>query len=152
MLEALYILTAILVVVAVLQPTEERLAIGGLFAVLSAVHFIVMLNAEGLLYYGSAALCDLIVILASVRIKHASRTIIAIQHICIASIVLNCVGWVMWMTYMPPHAYNASFIALYAWAIVTLIRKDDANARDDKLDSRPSIIRFNHHKGGHSSQ
>lgn len=121
------ILIFILLAVALMQKTSERLYVAVLFAILAGIHHIALYSVEGIAYYGSAALVDFSVIFFTYKLRVLSKAIKAIQDICIASILLNGIGWVMWMTYMPPHAYNAMFIALYSWAIITLLRKDAAD-------------------------
>ena len=132
MIETISILICILLLVALMQTTSERLYAGTLFALLAGVHHLAFYTTDGIAYYGSAALVDMSVVFFTLRLRNISSAIRSIQDICIASILLNAIGWIMWMLYMPPHAYNAMFIALYSWAIITLLRKD---ATDDYGDS-----------------
>jgi len=124
------ILTFIILLIALVQPSEERRFSALLFSCLSLVHYFVFYDFDGLAYYGSAALFDLMVILFTVKLRITSTMICDLHNICIASILLNGIGWVMWMLYMPPYAYNASFVALYVFAVITLIKPDSKNGSD----------------------
>ena len=148
MIEVTTLLIAVLIVVAALQPTDERLYTAFLFASLVSLHHIFAYNMEGIAYYGSAALLDMAVIFFTARLRILSSVIRSIQNICLASIALNAFGWVSWMLYAPPHAYNAAFIALYSLAIITLLKKEKTNA--DGTDSVGAWLRNFHPFSGES--
>lgn len=127
-MDILPLLLAAVIIVALFQPTDERLFAGSMFAITSAIHYIAFYNIDGIAYYGSAALTDLAVIFLTIRLRIISKTIEHLQNICVVSILLNGIGWVVWMLYLPPDVYNTSFIILYSAAIITLLRKDESDA------------------------
>lgn len=115
---------AALIVIAALQPTDERMYVAFLFAGLSALHHVILYNVDGIAYYGSAALIDFAVVMFSVRLRILSDAIMLLQNLCVASILVNAMGWVAWMLYAPPSAYNATMLLLYATAIIILLKRD----------------------------
>ena len=96
-----------------------------LFVILISAHDLIVtgLKLEGLLYYGSAALFDLAFIVATISLSD-SKLLDSLCNICIASMVLNFAGWVLWFNYFSPMHYDIAFLCLYAYAIVVLLRKD----------------------------
>lgn len=105
------------------------------------VHDLFFSSTTGIVYYGSAAMFDLLAIIIISNIQPISKTTIAITNICFLSIVLNLIGWLIWFLYWPPLPYNAAFIILYASAFIALIRQDLGPDGD-----RPMLFeRWNHH-------
>jgi len=122
------VIIAILIAAAVAQPTQERRYAALLFSGFAALHHVVMFDTDGFEYYFSAALLDYFVILFTIRIAMLSEMIEKLHNICIVSIALNFIGWLMWIYYVPPHAYNASFIGLYLYALIIMIKKEKKDA------------------------
>lgn len=146
------ILIGLIVIAAIMQPTEERLYAALLFALLAAIHYVVMYEVDGIAYYGSAALLDIAVIYFTARLAIISKVIREIQNICLASIVLNAIGWAMWMLYLEPHAYDAMFIALYSWALIILTRRESADVSGvDTMGGRRGHIHSVPSKSSHRS-
>lgn len=115
MLEALFVLVLL---AAFMQPTPERAYAAGVFVSLTLVHEAALSHLEGFAYYGSAALFDLFVILATRAVRPLSQTIIDLHRLCLVCILLNLGGWVLWRSYSDPAAYNVAFLVVYAWALV----------------------------------
>ena len=117
------LLIALLVCVA-LQPTVTRGYVAMLFVVVTMLHEIVGAHLDGLAYYGSAALCDLAIIILTSGIRPIPAMVTRIHLICLASILANAVGWAMWAAYLPPTVYNAAFVVIYLGAVVAMLKKD----------------------------
>lgn len=79
-----------------------------------------------LTFHGSAALCDLILLYA-VPVFLADRLCDDMQALCIASMVVNFVGWILYMAYAPPIFYNViSWVVAYVqWGRLLLVDRDD---------------------------
>lgn len=84
-------------------------------------------HLDGLSYYGSAALFDLLAIILMSGIRPVPVMVVRLQRICVASIALNAAGWVLWASYFPPLAYDLLFICVYLWALITLLLRDSAH-------------------------
>lgn len=69
-------------------------------------------SPAGLLaYHGSAALADLFMLMCASSIL---RGTIAddIERLCMASIVVNFFGWIAYLAYLSPVAYNAAILVI----------------------------------------
>ena len=92
-------------------------------------------------YYSSAALCDLVIIIA---IAWATTTVVKptrladnLMDICLISIVLNSIGLILMWQRLPLETYCLSYGALYLIAILALLREDCANGyQPSKRNSR----------------
>lgn len=119
-MDYLTIVLVALMLAVLFQPTMARAIAALVFASFSVVHDIAFSDLDGLAYYGSAALFDLIVILI-LNFTPVTKLSIRLQLISAVSISLNFIGWIMWTLYLPPDAYNAAFIVLYSVGAFTLI-------------------------------
>jgi hypothetical protein len=144
------ILIFIIGALAILQPTPARQKAALVFAGLTLLHEIVFKNLDGLWYYGSAAFVDMAIISITANLKYTPRLIRDLHRVCLASIILNASGWIMWMLYLSPVSYNVSFIFLYAWSVIVLLRRDRQYAGDNLLDSWADCFRFNNSAGFHN--
>lgn len=85
------------------------------------VHDVLSINVSDSVYYLSAAISDLAVIILISKIKAVSDLIVRVQMLSVASIVANFIGWIAWCSYLPPDLYNAAFVAIYLCAIIILL-------------------------------
>jgi uncharacterized membrane protein YjdF len=136
------VLIVILVLVSLMQPNRARLYAALCFSGLTALHDIAFSSLNGVGYYGSAALLDLAIILITSGINPVPRVVILLHFICMASILINFLGWTLWFFYLPPTAYNIVFILLYVTAIGVLLGRDGSDVGDRELDSWQSCFRF----------
>lgn len=143
------IITALISVMSIAvfyQRTAPRLYASAIFVLITLLHELFLSDLDGFAYYGSAALFDFFIIALTSGISPTPKTVIELHAICAASIVINFIGWALWVSYMPPDAYNTLFIVLYAWAVFILLQRDGA---DDvggfTVDSWRSCFRFNRH-------
>lgn len=127
MLEILQLQLGIVLILAMIQPTDERRYAGLVFAVIAGLHYLLSYSTEGWGYYFSAATADAVVVMLTIRLKILSPVISTIHTICYVSILMNFIGWIMWMSHMPHYAYNAAFLLIYGWAIINLSRKEQTN-------------------------
>jgi uncharacterized phosphosugar-binding protein len=80
-----------------------------------------------LVFHGTAALCDGVLLLAAPALLHG--------HLCddtetllLASIIGNALGWLLYMAYLPPVFYNASMGALALMQGLRLLYVDNDDA------------------------
>jgi len=92
------------------------------------------------MYYGSAALFDLLAIILIANLAIPSVLAKQIMTISVVSIIFNYFGWVLWVTYMPPTIYNWSFIVLNLCTIICLIRREPGHGRHMGNNSGHSIV------------
>lgn len=113
-----------LIVIATLtQPTKARLMGAAVASVLTIGHDYHLSDTTGALYYGSAAVTDMVIVFLLSVLRPVSRMAITLQRIHIAAICCNFVGWLLWWFRASPEPYNAAFIFIYLWMLVTLIMR-----------------------------
>jgi len=130
-----------LALVAVLQPNAPRFYAAVLFVGVTLLHELFLSHADGALYYGSAALFDLAIIILTTGISPIPRMVVDLHKICMYSIVANFFGWVLWCNYLSPLAYNTAFVVIYAWALITLIKRNGHDVGGYTRDSWRSCFR-----------
>ena len=139
-------LILVLSVVAVLQPTVARQKVAVVFVFAALLHDVAGEQLDGGMYYISAALLDSVIITITANFKETSQVTRSIHRICLASIVLNTAGWVTYMLYVPPVGYNLSFIFLYLWSIIVLMKRNRRYDGDNTLDTWSYYFRFSSYK------
>lgn len=132
-----------LVVVAILQPNAPRLFASVTFVGIVLLHEALLSDLDGSQYYGSAALFSLLIIVLTSGIYPIPKMVISLHRLCIVSIFANMFGWAIWYLYYPPLAYDLAFVAIYAWALFILIKRDGADVGGYTLDRWASCFRFN---------
>lgn len=137
------VLIALLVCVW-MQPTLARGYVALLFAGVTLLHEIIGTRLDGIMYYGSAALCDLAIIVLTSGLRPVPAMVTRIHLICFASIVANAVGWAMWAAYLPPTVYNATFVAIYIGAVVVMLKRDNSDVGGHSPNSRRANFRSGH--------
>lgn len=121
------IITVILCILAVFQPTHDRRVIALVYALVCASHGIVCANFDGFWYFFTAGVFDLAIISIIYAYGAIARLTDDLINICVASIALNAYGWVTWHNYQPIFSYQTAMAALYFIAIFSLLRKGRAN-------------------------
>jgi len=119
------LLTIALLFAAIIQPTRKRRMVAMVYAFANFAHGQFLSNLEGISYFGSAALVDLAIISITASLPYVPRLTIEIHKICLASISINAIGWVIWGLYLPVSGYNAAMVVLYAWAFIVLLKQED---------------------------
>ncbi len=132
-----------IVVVAFFQPNAPRLFAALSFVGVTLSHELFLSNLDGLQYYGSAALFDLVIIILTSGINPVPKMVIDLHRICMVSIIANLVGWVLWFLYVPPLFYDASFAAICAWTLIPLINRIGSDVGGFTLDSWAFCVQLN---------
>jgi hypothetical protein len=91
-----------------------------------------------LFYYLSASFCDLVIVILS-RLFLRDELLLDIQLLNLASIIANGIGWLLYLSYVPPYIYNTFVAALVIlqWAALLLRGRYDNH---DDLDSGGNIV------------
>ena len=111
-------------IICLLQPSAPRLFAGVIFSVVSMglIFADSMLN-DYMAYSVPALAAVLIMILLSASML-VSKVVLSLHRICLASIILNGAGYLIYESGASAIAYNASFFLLYAWTIKVLLKRD----------------------------
>ena len=116
------------------QPSQSRLYTGAVFAAVLLIHEVLFSASVGLMYHGSASLFYVLIIILTSAAAPVTRLVLDIHKICLASIIINALGWTLWFFYFPPVAYDIAYIGLHCWAIYALMqrtkRKEDGFRTD----------------------
>jgi len=126
--ETITLLLYALVAMAALQPNSPRFFAAILFTGVTLIHEWVLGSYGGFEYYGSAAIFDLFIIIVVGRVRPLSGMVLGLQKICVVSIFLNLVGWLMWVLYLPPLVYDTSYAGLYLWSLIIMMKRDTDDA------------------------
>jgi len=144
------ILAVIIMLLAMMQADEERYHVAMIFAIATLAHLLVVgFLDSGHVYYISAAVFDVLIMMLISRIPKIVGLTITIYRICIAEILVNAAGWAMWVSYMDPYWYNVAFMVLHLWAILALMQKDEIDdvggyRVDNRLDYLRLIVSARH--------
>ena len=134
MSDVLLFLEILMVGALFLQPSQSRIYTGVVFAGAILLHEVFFSETAGLMYHGSAALFYVGIIILTSFAAPVTRLVLDIHKICLASILINALGWALWSFYFPPAIYNIAYIGLHCWVIYALMqrtrRKDDGFRRE----------------------
>ena len=116
------------------QRCTPRTIVATIFAMGIIIHdrLFYAVSEDPWIYYLSAALFDLLVILIIARMNTTLRLATDIQVISIASIFFNLIGWIQYMQGHDVTTYMLMYVVLYGWAIVALLRREPRNAGNTK--------------------
>lgn len=121
--------------VSVIQPSAPRLYSAVIFTALTIAHDLFFRHAVDLNYYLSAALVDLLIVALTSTVIPAPKMLQSLHKICLFSVILNLIGWIMYMLYLEPAAYDAAFTLIYVYAIWVMFKKDRCDVGNYSLDS-----------------
>jgi len=111
-------------VAALIQPNKNRLFSAVIFSFFTILHPLIFINQIGFVYYSSAALFNLLVIISLSKLVEKSDTALQLQIISLASIIINGAGFLMYSLRLSPAVYNYLFLVVYLSAVFVLLRKD----------------------------
>lgn len=117
---------------AMIQRDKAKRRITCFYALMTLLHIFALGKTDGLLYYGSAALFNFIILLVITTDTKNRRLVIRLSAVCILEIFCNSIGWLMWFAYMPPIVYNWAYIIIYV-VITGVFISESRNVRGDAL-------------------
>lgn len=130
-----------MVIVALWQPTLARAQAAIAFSFITAAHAILFTDVPGFWYYLIAASADLLIINTLALLPYPTLLTVRLMHISVISMLLNAVGWVFYMLYLPPFGYDLLFIGVYTVGIAAMLGKEGADVGDNTVDSRRPGVR-----------
>lgn len=105
-----------------------------------ATHQLPNTPVDMLLFHGSAALLDLLMLYATPAVLNG-RLCTDTQKLLLASIVGNAAGWLLYMAYAPPIFYNTYMVAVtYAQLMRLIIPDRHADSTGSTLVRRPDYL------------
>lgn len=112
------------------QLTIERFFVASIYIYGNVlVHELLFSGLDGLPYYWSAALMDLVTITLLSSVCFIDKLKWQVIIICMISMIINAGGWLVWFLGMEPMVYNLSFVMLNAYTIYLLISGDSEHGR-----------------------
>ena len=127
-------LLAILSIIALASNRVNMWALT-LFTIPSLLFYFVADYVEQLHYLFGAAV-DILIIMGLTRIPKPTRLVAFIAIACVASILINLIGWIMYMMYIDPIYYEMAGVVLYAVIIfLSLWSSTNGHANNDHTDS-----------------
>lgn len=118
----IYTLMGLIVLCACFQRVEEDLYASVIYSMSLVIHSAIALYEPTGLYYFTAMITSLAVIFMLEKFVSPTPLIESLQKVCLVSIMLNMFGWFLYMLLFPPIYYSISFMVLYSWAILILIK------------------------------
>lgn len=101
------------------------------------------INMSGYSYYITSALVDAVAVFAISMMSPVSRSVKAIQAMCLAFIAANVFGLAWWFAYEPPFIYNTVCSVIYAAMLaITLLKGGKKRVRADKSGQRTFLSRI----------
>jgi hypothetical protein len=137
-------LISAILIIALFQTNSDRRFPALVFALFVWLHCVSMSGLEGFWYFFTAGLCDIVIIAIIACWARVSALADSLITISIISIVFNCYGWLLWVSYLPVSSYNYSITALYLIAILSLLRGDCANDKPRNLQRYYGLRVFSH--------
>jgi len=127
------ILIAAICLIAVLQPTDNRSEIAILYALSLAIQDAVFGDASGDIYFFTDAAAGSIVLAAICVYSKPSRFTDNMVILIVASILINCYGYIAYELYWPATGYEAAFHTIYLIAVFILTRAEADETRDSHI-------------------
>ena len=95
-------------------------------------------------YYFLAAVTDLFIIMALSKLTYKTKFASKLQKICIAFMLANFFGWIIYKAELPPDVYEMICTVLYLWVLFSTIGGIKDVLGDSAMDSRNHNIFSNH--------
>ena len=118
-----------LLVAVLMQPSRERLYAAAVFAHVTFYHDALFGDLESWWYYVSAGAADVLVMILLLPVSDRDKLAYQLTMLSGMSMTLNALGIFAWYHEELMEPYRWAFVALYAWAIITMLTRhgDDNN-------------------------
>ncbi len=139
---------AIMTLLAIYQPTWERVYSCCALTTVNAMFMIVGDTVDSGWYYVFAAMADLLILIMLMPFSDRDALARNLSIVTGISILLNVIGLLSWYNFSEPNLYNNAYIALLLWVIILMITTKDSNVADngaDRLQSRDAVNRDSRH-------
>lgn len=134
------LITGILLLASI-QPTSDLRFCALTYALLVAAHEILFWDVGGFAYHGSAAAAYWLIVVITSKVSPSPRLVSSIQSICLVSVLVELTGYLMYEFYLEPTLYNYAYIAIFAWAIISLSARNGIDVGNHTIDSVRSKFR-----------
>lgn len=129
------ILAVVISFLAILQKSDDRIIAGSIFAVTGLGHIVMLYSFElvfvggmdGVTYFVTASVASVIAMELMYRIPEITGLSVTLQRICMAEIITNAISLALWYNSIYPEVNTYAFVALRAWVIVALIKRDNSH-------------------------
>jgi peptidoglycan/LPS O-acetylase OafA/YrhL len=142
-----YSLMALLIILSFMQPNQQRLLISFSFSFAAIFHAFVSEYMTDTMYYFSDGVFVSVVLAGIVLFSKPNKFTDQMVMACVASILLNVYGWMIYENYWKADSYNIAFYILYMIVAFIFLQKEGAEDHD-KLGSRNSWFRLPYYKHG----
>lgn len=132
--------------------SEVRRNAAMIFSAITLIHYTLSPWLDGHIFFASAALMDLCIMILTANLIVMPKLVTRLHHICCVSIVLNCTGWIAWMLRWDLAIYALSYVFLYMWVIIILMKDEGVdNERNIRLGWWANRFRVHSHTGCHNN-
>lgn len=135
-------LISALAVGVLFQGNAQRFYAAGIFSGAAYLHEFLLSETTGIIYYGSAALFELVIVVLLSGINPLPKMALRLQIISFLFVLTHLFGWVIWFFYFPPFLYDLACAVLFSLALITLILRDKKDVGSFALDCWLSCFRF----------
>ena len=132
-----------LIVGILFQQNAQRFYAACVFSGITYAHELLMSNADGLMYYASAALFDLLIVIVLGMIAPLPKMVLRLQIISFGFVLVNFLGWIMWYAYQPAVLYDCLCAILFSLSFITLLLRDKKDVGGFTMDGWRSCFRIN---------
>ncbi|MEE9351511.1 MAG: hypothetical protein V3U78_04570 [Thiotrichaceae bacterium] len=109
---------------AIIQPTDERRVAAWILIGFNTLHHELLYELKHPIYFLSAAIFDLMIAKWLSSIARPPILVIHLQTICLASVLLNFMGFILYTAGLPRDNYKLAFIPLNILTILMLFPYD----------------------------
>lgn len=106
-----------------IQPTKQRRISALVASIPTCWHHIGYLDVQGFAYYASAAVIDAGMIIALSFVRPVCALAIRLQVLCVISIALNTLGWILWQTGYVSTLYDGAYVIFYSYMLAIMIKR-----------------------------
>lgn len=139
-------LVFLIMMLSLLQRSAPRLFSALIFSVVSTVLIFIDAALSDYMLYMVSALASVLVMIGLSASVLVSSIVLTLHKICLAAILLNFGGYLIYELGYSYLAYNLSFTILYIITILTLIKKDGrSDARGFGYTSWRATFSYNFH-------
>lgn len=127
------ILIFIITILSILQSDKRRMT-ALVYSLLVLIHEIFFQGLNGYWYFITAALMGVSIMVIIANLQYTTKLTENLMKISFCFIIVNFIGWLMWMTYIDLLLYQYVSILLYITAIVSLLNWDGVEDGNYKVD------------------
>lgn len=136
---SLYVILAVVVLTA-FQPNLPRLLCGVFLMLGFGAFYLLDPHLSDIAYYVVAGVIDLLLVYVMGAVRPITLTTIRLQRACLASLVVNALGFLLWWAYIGAVYYNAAMWLVHLYILITMLRA--GGHADSANNSYNNPVRF----------